>query len=167
MKEVFLLFITGMAAIWDFRSGKIPNLLIAAGMGIACWFWLTEAGAEGFRMFLKGGMIPLFLLAVLFWFRMIGAGDIKLFCMTGGFLGAERVLSCMAAAFLMGAVISLILLIKRRSFKKRLLYFFAYIGSFYHTGKWVPYRNEKNREAEFCFAVPVFFSVLFHIGGIY
>lgn len=167
MKELFLLAITGLAAIRDFRSGKIPNLLLAAGMGIACWFWLTEAGAKGVWIFFTGSTLPLLLLAVLFWFRMIGAGDVKLFCVTGGFLGTQRVLSCMAVSFLMGAVISLILLIKRRSFKKRLLYFFAYIGRFYQTGEWVPYRNERSREAEFCFAVPVFFSVLFHIGGIY
>ena len=167
MKELFLVIVKGAAVICDLWKGKIPNFLIAAGLGTACWFQFTEFGIPGFWSFLGGSMLPLLLLAVLFYFRMLGAGDIKLFCVIGGFLGIENLLSCMAVSFLMGAVISLVLLIKRRSLKRRLSYFFAYIGRFYRTRKWVPYRDGQEKEAEFCFSVPVFLSVMLYIGGIY
>lgn len=167
MSDLFLFAVTGAAVIWDIRKKKIPNILIAAGMGIACWFQVTELGVPGFWRFLGGSTLPLLLLAVLFYFRMFGAGDIKLFCVIGGFLGTKDLLSCMAVSFLMGAVISLILLIRRRNLKERLLYFFAYFGSFYRTRKWSPYRDGTERGAEFCFSIPVFLSVLFYIGGIY
>lgn len=167
MRDIFLLAVTGAAAIWDIRKGKIPNILIAVGTGIACWYQITESGVAGFWRFLGGSTLPLLLLAVLFYFRMLGAGDIKLFCAIGGFLGIEGLLSCMAASFLMGAVISLVLLIRRRNFKERLLYFFAYIGSFYRTRKWIPYRDGTEKKAGFCFSVPIFLSVALYIGGIY
>ena len=167
MENIFLFAVTGAAAVWDIRTGKIPNILIAVGTGLACWFQLTEYGISGFWRFLGGSILPLLLLAVLYYFRMFGAGDIKLFCVIGGFLGMEHLLSCMAVSFLMGAVISLVLLIRRRSLKERLLYFFAYIGKFYRTRKWVPYRDGTEKGAEFCFAIPVFLSVLLYIGGVY
>ncbi len=166
MSSLFLLAVTGAAVLWDIRTGKVPNFLIAAGLGTASWFRLTELGIFGFWRFLGGSALPLLLLAVLFYFRMLGAGDIKLFCVIGGFLGTERVFICMALSFLMGAVISLVLLIKRSIFKARVLYFFAYIGKLYQTGKYSPYRR-KDREAEFCFTLPVFFSVLLCVGGVY
>lgn len=165
MKFLFLLAVTGMAAVWDIRTGKVPNILIAAGLGIACWFRMMESGRAGFWQFLGGGILPLLLLAALFYFRMLGAGDIKLFCVIGGFLGTEGLLSCMAVSFLTGAVLSLILLFKRRILKKRLQYFFAYIGEFIRTGIWVPYRDGMDREAGFCFTVPIFFSVLLVLSG--
>lgn len=166
MSSLFLLAVTGAAAVWDIRTGKVPNVLTAAGLGAASWLQLTELGIFGFWRFLGGSALPLLLLGVLFYFRMLGAGDIKLFCVIGGFLGTERVFICIAVSFLMGAVISLVLLIKRRILKARVLYFFAYIGRLYRTGKYSPYRG-KDREAEFCFTVPVFLSVLLCVGGFY
>lgn len=38
---------------------------------------------------LGGSILPLFLLAVLYYFRMLGAGDIKLFCAIGGLMGED------------------------------------------------------------------------------
>lgn len=79
MSSLFLLAVTGAAVLWDIRTGKVPNFLIAAGLGTASWFRLTELGIFGFWRFLGGSALPLLLLAVLFYFRMLGAGDIKLF----------------------------------------------------------------------------------------
>lgn len=167
MSRLFLFAVTGTAVLWDIRKRKVPNILIAAGTGIACWFQLTEYGIVGFWRFLGGSTLPLLLLAVLFYFRMLGAGDIKLFCVIGGFLGIRDLVSCMAVSFLIGAFISIILLIRRRILKERLLYFFAYIGKFYRTRKWIPYREGTDKRAEFCLTIPVFLSVLLYIGGAY
>lgn len=167
MNTIVLFAVTGAAVLWDIRTGKIPNFLIAAGVGLACWFQLREAGMPGFWRFLGGSTLPLLLMAALFYFRMLGAGDIKLFCVIGGFMGIRRLLVCMAVSFLMGASISLVLLIRRRILKERLLYFLAYFGRFYRTRKWVPYRNQAEKNGEFCFTIPIFFSVLLYIGGIY
>lgn len=167
MSSIFLLAVTGAAVLWDIKTGRIPNLLIAVGVGLACWFQIAESGMPGFWRFLGGSTLPLLLLAVLFYFRMFGAGDMKLFCVIGGFLGIEHLLSCMAVSFLTGAIISLVLMIRRRILKERLLYFLAYIGRFYRFRKWVPYRNQADKSGEFCFAIPIFFSVLLTIGGVY
>lgn len=167
MRNLLLFTVTGAAVLWDVRTGKIPNFLILAGAGAACLFQLAESGAEGFRQFLGGSILPLFLLAVLYYFRMLGAGDIKLFCAIGGLMGGRSLILCMAVSFLLGALVSLVLLIRRRNLKKRLLYFIAYIGRFYQTRQWVPYRDKRDRSGEFCFTVPIFLSVLLYMGGVY
>lgn len=56
MKELFLVIVTGAAVICDLWKGKIPNFLIAAGMGTACWFQFTEFGIPGFWSFLGGSI---------------------------------------------------------------------------------------------------------------
>ena len=67
MSSLFLLAVTGAAVLWDIRTGKVPNFLIAAGLGTASWFRLTELGIFGFWSFLGGSALPLLLLAVLFY----------------------------------------------------------------------------------------------------
>lgn len=81
--------------------------------------------------------------------------------------GGRSLILCMAVSFLLGALVSLVLLIRRRNLKKRLLYFIAYIGRFYQTRQWVPYRDKRDRSGEFCFTVPIFLSVLLYMGGVY
>jgi prepilin peptidase CpaA len=167
MRPVGLLAVVGIALLWDLKRGKIPNGLILAGLILAGICSFEEDGIEGGVSFLTGSLAPILLLSILFFFRMLGAGDIKLFCVIGGFMGVKDLLVCMTLSFLVGAIVSLLLLIKGRMFFSRLSYFFCYISSFYRTGKRVPYRNQGTREGEFPFVIPIFISVLLYAGGAY
>jgi prepilin peptidase CpaA len=96
--------VSGVAAIWDFRTGKIPNWLTmgaaATGMiGQGCAGWLTAHNLAavttqvGFALggALVCGTVPL----LLFRMRALGGGDVKLFaaigilCLPARGLGAE------------------------------------------------------------------------------
>lgn len=167
MNYFFLFIVTGLAVIWDIRTRKIPNLLLIGGLAIGWCIQIIEYGREGMLQFLGGSLIPLFLLAVLFYFRMLGAGDIKLFSVIGGFLGINSIIPCIAVSFLLGAILSLFLLIGRGILKERLQYFFAYFCSYFQTKKWVSYQNGVDKKSSFCFSIPVLFSVLLFIGGFY
>ena len=79
MEKWFLLFIGCLAVFWDLWKGKIPNALIVAGLSAGWCFQLTDKGIYGALDFLGGAIFPLLLLGILFYFRMFGAGDIKLF----------------------------------------------------------------------------------------
>lgn len=96
-----------MAVVMDFRDGRISNRLICAGLiwGLACR--MMGDGRVGIVHFLVNISIPVILLFLLFQMRALGAGDIKLFSMTGGFLSARQLLFIIAGAFLCGAVIGL------------------------------------------------------------
>lgn len=162
-----LLGIIFLAVFFDLRRGKIPNALILSGLCLG-WCWqLVQVGLTGIFVFLAGAGLPLVLLAVLFYFRMLGAGDIKLFAVIGGFMGAEKLLSCMVYSFLLGGAISVLLIIRRRNLLRRLHYFFAYISNYFQTKTWVSYRKEEEKDGYFCFSIPVFLSVLLYVGGYY
>ena len=91
---------------------------------------------------------------------------IKLLAVIGGFLGAEAVLSCMLTAFLAGGMLSLGLMLLRGNLVTRFLYFQSYVKDVYRTRIWQPYRKVGQEKGEFCFTIPVFFSVLCFLGGI-
>jgi len=103
-------------------------------------------------------------LILLFVFRVLGAGDIKLFCVLGTILGPVGIMNCIAGSFLLGAVFSLILMIVRGIFAERFLYFAGYVKETLREGKIRPYRKPGIRRPEhFHFTVPVFLACVLGI----
>lgn len=170
MKDVeFLcvLFLAAMAVILDLWKGKIPNVLTFAGVAVGGVFQFTNYGYMGIILFLGGACTPLLVLGVLYYFRMIGAGDIKLFCALGGFLGSVKILTGIFIAFLVGAGISVILILWRRNLWSRLAYFYAYISNYFYSKKWVPYRRDEDVDSHMHFSVPILISIILYVGGFY
>ena len=145
-----LLCMTMAAMLADLKTGKIPNGLIVAGL-----------------VFAGGLLLPLLLMGGLFYFRMAGAGDIKLLCVTGGFLGPADGFRTLIASILIAGVISVWIMIRQRNFTGRMLYFVEYAQRRAAGAKWESYMAEVPESAKFCFSVPVFLSVLGYIGGIF
>jgi prepilin peptidase CpaA len=88
------------ACITDLRSRRIPNRLVAVGLGVALtwqalgvpgrWaFDALEPGAVG----VAGGLVAALALLVgffpLYALRIMGAGDVKLLAVVGAFMGAS------------------------------------------------------------------------------
>lgn len=97
----------------DFGNEKISNRLIVSGLFWGLAFRLLGEGSAALVHFLVNISIPVILLFLLFQMRAVGAGDIKLFSVVGGFLTTEQLLYVMFAAFAAGAVIGLIKLVYR------------------------------------------------------
>ena len=156
----------GMAAmLWDLQSGKIPNGLIMAGLICALAYQCVKYGAVGVVLFLGGSILPGLLLGILFYFRMIGAGDIKLFCMIGGYVGPEDCWECMICSVLFGGIISLIIMIRNKNLGQRLSYLGRYISDYTEYSKWKPYISYVDTDAKFCFSVPVMLSIIIYVGN--
>lgn len=166
--QVLLLLLAGTAAAFsDLQTGKIPNSLILAAL-TAGFFWQTvRAGLMGPVWFVTGAGIPVLLLWILYSFRMIGAGDVKLLAAMGGLLGPGRIWPCMFWALLAGGVYALIKGFQNRNLRERLLYFQAYLWNYLQTGEKRPYLTGENVDSRLCLAVPVLISVWFYAGGVY
>lgn len=98
-----------VAAVWDLRTGRIPNLLTysAAVAGLAFAFWPhTELGI-GSR--LVGVVAAGFPALLLFRIGSLGGGDVKLVAALGAWLGVQ-VLEVLAASVIVGAVAAALLL---------------------------------------------------------
>ena len=155
-----LLCMTMAAMLADLKTGKVPNGLIVAGV-------VLSEGVAGVLVFAGGLLLPLLLMGGLFYFRMAGAGDIKLLCVTGGFLGPADGFRTLIASILIAGVISVWIMMRQRNFTGRMLYFVEYAQRRAAGAKWESYMAEVPESAKFCFSVPVFLSVLGYIGGIF
>lgn len=169
MKEIqslSLLFIAGAAVLFDLQKGRIPNGIIMTGILWGGAYQLFTKGAMGMLFFLGGLFLPVLLFGAFYYFRMIGAGDIKLMCAIGGFLGPSACFSCIAAAVLFGGVISLVIILRRHNSIQRLICLSEYIDQYSKEKQWSPYLAGVGEDARFCFSVPVLLGILCYIGGI-
>ena len=104
-----------IAVCMDLCSMRISNRLILIGLGIAL-----------LQRFLSGGMIevlngiiltvvPIILLYLLFLVGALGAGDIKLFSLIGGFVNFKILAGCIFYAFLFAGVGSFLKMVYHRT----------------------------------------------------
>ena len=130
--------------------------------------WLILANlVRRHPVFFLGALLPLTILFLLYYLRMLGAADLKLLSAVGGIIGPKKILVCMLYSFFLGAILAFLLLVARRSLAERLRYFFHYLWNFIRTKEFAPYGLTGNRPENMHFTVPVFLGVLFWIGGYY
>lgn len=164
---IFPAIAAGCAVVMDFQRTKVDNEWLLFCLTISLIVQLIEKGTGGLTAWLLGTCIPFLVLGWLFLFRMLGAGDIKLFCVMGSVLGPGTILKCIAYSFLIGAVISAALMISNGIICQRIQYLLCYISNFLKTGKRKPYGKSGMPLENFHFTVPIFLSALLYAGGIY
>lgn len=171
-RGVFMSLATGMALFFsagavctDLFLEKVPNRWIALGLaaGVGCQGFLH--GARGMPVYLGGVFLPAVLLFPLFCFRMMGAGDIKLMAVMGGFLGSSGIIKGMFCVFLLGAVLSLAFLISCGNLQERFSYFFHYLKICKKKRCPVPYMRKDSKEENLHFTVPILLGIMLYAGG--
>lgn len=147
------------AAMQDVLAGRVANRLIAAGLVTGLVFQVTEHGVYGIYYFLGNISVPVVLFYLLFQMRALGAGDIKLFSMTGSILTIGKLFQCMAYSFLAAGVFAAFLLAADYNRRRTLAYAAEYLLDVLCTKKLKPYTVlDEEARAPFAFAVPVFFG---------
>ena len=111
IRETLLFTIAGGGLLMDLLQEKVDNRLICLGFGSGLILDIFYSGFAGILHFFSGSFFPLLCLLPLFYFRMIGGGDIKLLSVLGGILGYPKVLSLLLLTFLTGAILSFAFLI--------------------------------------------------------
>lgn len=162
-----IFIIAVVAACMDLVSMKIANKWIYLSWVAGLGYQIGCHGYKGIPLFLVGAVIPLLALAVLFLFRMLGPGDIKLFSALGGIMTTGAIWKCMALSFLFGAVLSMGFLIICGNIKSRLRYFTAYITKTIQTGQITSYYRPGNQPENIHFSIPILMSAMLFAGGFY
>lgn len=160
IRAVFLLHLAGVAVLWDLKEHRIPNGLIVTGLLCGLWQQAYDFGLAGVGIYLSGVLVPAVFPGCLYYFRMIGAGDIKLLCVVGGYLGPVQAFWCIIYTFLFGGLFSAILIFKRKNLVKRFFYFRTYISQFLETRQWKPYRMAGDEDGTFCFSLPILIGIV-------
>lgn len=166
-KLIILSFTVG-SMCFDLAEERIPNSWMTAGWITGFILQVYLKGRLGIPAFLTGGLLPVFLLFLLFYLRMMGAGDIKLLSVLGGLMGPEAILFCIFYSFICSAILSFAILYICDNFKERFQYFITYIHQCFQSKQRIPYRLlGKKRQEHLHFSVAVLMGVLLWIGGIY
>ena len=158
---IYLLLLYSFSAmLFDLTTDRIPNYLVAVELagGLAYQFYIF--GPMGILSFLGGITVPFALSYAMFLFRMIGAGDVKLFMALGSVAGFPRNVKIMLWSVICGGIISVCIMWRRTGFMPRLAYLISYVGDFIRTGVRKPYRKEGGRAENFHFTVAIFAAVL-------
>ena len=91
----------------DYKSGRIPNLLTVSGAASGMALSFAAGGTAGFLSSAAGFLVPPGALWLLFKYRMLGAGDLKMLAMTGSFSGFSASGRLLFLVFLSGGLLSL------------------------------------------------------------
>ncbi len=157
---IYLLLVYSFSAmLFDLTTNRIPNYLVAAELAVGFAYQLCIFGPMGILSFLGGIAVPFALSYVLFLFRMIGAGDIKLFMALGSVAGFPLNVRIMLWSVICGGIISVFILWRRTGIMPRLIYLASYVRDFIRTGVRKPYRKDGGAE-NFHFSVAIFAAVL-------
>ncbi len=156
------------AVFFDKREFKIPNWLCVAGVVNGLCYHLIADGFLRFPKYITGTFMPIVCLFALFYFQMLGAGDIKLFAVVGSFLGKDVIWIIIYSMFLNG-IAAFFILCKEKAFRERFRYFGMYMRDFFlnresFSKKREAYLGEAWKESPFVlhFSVGIWFAVLLY-----
>lgn len=157
------------ACYCDYRKKKIPNYLIVAIMLVSVtWRFVMEGPSGAIACVLQAILIGA-LLYPLFKIGVLGAGDVKLFGATAGYLPFGKIFVFLFVSLLFSAIISLVKLLKHDRFIERLQYFAEYLADIFKSGSFRFYLDEgsDNPGIRICLSGPIFISLLLYLGGAY
>lgn len=170
---VVLVLLLFLAAVLDVYRGKIPNILMITGY---CYGLIRLVYYQDILKSIPGILFPLIVLYPLYKIGVMGAGDIKLFSMIGFYLTFMETIFCIFTAFILAALVSVLSFIRYKNFLERMTYLFSYLKECLFTGHFrYYYLDSKGKQishsmeskSKIHLAVPIFLSVLLHIGGVF
>lgn len=120
--DYILIVLVALAFYWDVRLKKIPNWLTAGGTALGFIYHLFMSGWHGLLFSIEGLLAAGGILLMLYFFRAIGAGDVKFFAAVGAVVGTQFVLYCMMYSIVYAGIIAIFVLLFTRTFLKNMVY---------------------------------------------
>ncbi len=130
-----------LATISDISSYKIKNSIIISFIIIGLTTNMV-INTNNILDYFVATILPTVALFILFALKMLGAGDIKLFCAIGSIVGTINVAFCIIYSFLAGGAIAIAVLIKNRSAIISLRNISTYFKCCILTQSLLPYKND-------------------------
>lgn len=113
-----------LSLISDLKVSKIRNVFVLTAVLLGMAINTYHYGLTGLKTSIMGIVLPILLLGVLFYARLIGAGDIKLFSAIGAILGWKYLLYVMTYSFIVAGVFAFLSLVRRAEVKSTFFDFY-------------------------------------------
>ncbi len=118
LKYIILLVFIGTALFFDLKQHRIPNHLNMACIFVGVSYNSLQYGLAGFLFSIKGFLLGLLLMFLLYRINAVGAGDVKLFAALGSLMGGKFVLFLAVISLLLIGTIAIVYFLIRN--RKRL-----------------------------------------------
>ena len=157
----------------DFKYDRIYNDWIVLGILLGLFIRILKNGWHDILGAMAEMLLSFCILYPIYKIGALGAGDVKLFIMVGSFESAGKLLRVIIVSFIIGSVFSIVKMISEDNFKERMLYLFSYLSDVFCTGQWKLYGEnlkddyKKYKSNKIHFALPICFSVMLGLGGIF
>lgn len=154
-----LIGVLALAMLQDLKSYKIKNWLIILGL-IASLVCFDKFTLEHFlKEWIVGVSLPIVICFPIFCFGGIGAGDVKLFAVIGGFYSFFFSIKVMIGSILIGAALSFVKMLYYKNFLIRFQYLINYIRHFDSQCSY--YCSDRDgKECVIHFTIPILISTL-------
>ncbi|HEY8909347.1 MAG TPA: prepilin peptidase [Desulfosporosinus sp.] len=127
VNEVALGLTLGIAVFTDWRERKIYNKLLVPAFFTALLLHSFQGGISSLTNSLIGASLGFALLLLPYFMGGMGAGDVKLLAVIGAFGGVSFVFTSFLYGAVIGGLISVILLARRRALKSTLINFLLFL----------------------------------------
>lgn len=161
-KTILIMILVTLAVIDDLQNQKVKNELTFIFAIIGIVYNIGFYGLQSFYFSVLGLIAPLLILLPLYAVKMLGAGDIKLFCSIGAFVGSKLILLNIAYSFFAGAIIAFFIMLIRKNAFLRFKYFFNYIKSCLLCMEVMPYADFTAQKdgTKMHFTIPIALSTI-------
>lgn len=157
----------------DFKRDRIYNGWIFFGILAGLFFHVQEDGWYGVCGAVVPLLIPFVLLYPIYKIGALGAGDIKLFMLSGSFLTTEQLVHVIVVSFIIAGLFSLMKMISEKNGKERMQYLLSYLLEMCKTREWKLYEEDSGQDTHIYksnkihFALPICISVMLGVGGLF
>ncbi|MCR4782665.1 MAG: A24 family peptidase [Lachnospiraceae bacterium] len=168
MSTVVILGILLIATICDMRKGKIPNVLILVALILGPVIRYSNEGFSGVLCGMLEMMLLLFAGGLMYKIRVIGAGDVKLFCALTLAIGIQRTGMIVLFSATLGAFFAVFLFVKEGILWRRILYFANFVMDCVDSKELKHYGKDSPR-INFCifiFAGAIIEEIMFMMGRL-
>lgn len=160
VKIIYLSVILGICTITDWREKKIKNCWVTAVLLGALFFRMWSWDGQSFGKAVWWFLIFAAVLFPLYCIGTIGAGDVKLLCVTAIYIGEEGMETFLTGTLISGGIFALVKLVYYRNFFKRMQCLWIYLKNVIMTGEIGSYEMSKEEAETLRLALPVW------IGGL-
>lgn len=160
LKWIIIFISMTVAVYYDCTQHKIKNFITFPTALLGCMMNFIHLGYSGLFISLKGWFLPVMLLFVFYSINVMGAGDIKFFGAIGAIMGYRFAITSVIFSIFFGAVIALILLVKRGQVIQGLKRVFNYVRFCIIVRRIASFQKKDDNTSKFPFTYAILPSVV-------
>ncbi len=155
-----ILSVSILAAVFDLKTGKVPNVLIILGLLTGLLYAFARGGLSGMLDALSRCLAIMAIFYLFFIIGTMGAGDVKLYALIPFYYDVPDMFIILVSAFCVGAIMAIIKIAESSCFASRIQSLTDYVKTCLSEKRLRPYYHEPTQIDTISLALPLAVAVL-------